>query len=252
MKIFVNRRIINATVIFFLSLQICSAGEAKNVNLLVNPSAWIEPSITARPWSYWWWMGSAVDETNIALELTTLKNAGWGGVHIIPIYGAKGWEDKYIQYLSPRWLEMLDFTVKKAREFGMDVDMTLGTGWCFGGPTVSDDDANARLMLRTNIVKAGEKYAASFQKQKIQRLIAFERGSEIRDLTSLIKSDGSIEWTPENGEWMVYAIWQQPSGQKVKRAAPGGEGHMLNLIYPDAMQRYLNWFDAAFANYRGA
>jgi hypothetical protein len=250
MKNMVNRRLTTAAtlILLFSGVLTGATAERKDSDL----SGWIEPQITARPWSYWWWMGSAVDETNIIRELTTLKKAGWGGVHIIPIYGAKGWEDKYIEYLSPRWLHMLDFTVRKARELGMDVDMTLGTGWCFGGPTVSDDDANARLMVRTNVVKAGEKYSYNFQKQKIQRLMGFEKDGEVRDLTSLIKPNGSVEWIPDKSEWIVYAIWQQPSGQKVKRAAPGGEGHMLNLIYPDAMQRYLNWFDTAFANYKGA
>ena len=41
-------------------------------------------------------MGSAVDKTNITKELTRYHNAGLGGVHIIPIYGAKGFETNYI------------------------------------------------------------------------------------------------------------------------------------------------------------
>jgi hypothetical protein len=44
----------------------------------------------ARPWAYWWWMASAVDPTNLVAELTRYQQAGMGGVHIIPIYGAKG------------------------------------------------------------------------------------------------------------------------------------------------------------------
>ncbi len=63
--------------------------------------------------------------------------AGLGGVQIIPIYGAKGWEDKYITYLSPEWMDMMGWTVGEAHRLGMGVDMTLGTGWCFGGPTVT-------------------------------------------------------------------------------------------------------------------
>ena len=38
---------------------------------------------------------------------------------------------------------------------------------------------------------------------------------------------------------------------KVKRAAPGGEGHMLNPIYADAIRHYLARFTAAFASYDG-
>src|SRR5262245_25077777 len=72
-----------------------------------SPQAW--PAITReqRPWAYWWWMGSAVDKTNITRELTRYRDAGYGGVHIIPIYGAKGWECSYIRYLLPHWMEMM-------------------------------------------------------------------------------------------------------------------------------------------------
>ena len=56
--------------------------------------AWPPITRECRPWSYWWWMGSAVDPTNLVRELQRYADAGWGGVHIIPIYGAKGWENQ--------------------------------------------------------------------------------------------------------------------------------------------------------------
>ena len=37
----------------------------------------------------------------------------------------------------------------------------------------------------------------------------------------------------------------------MKRAAPGGEGWMLNLFYPHAMDDFLKPYTAAFANYTG-
>ena len=46
-------------------------------------------------------------------------------------------------------------------------------------------------------------------------------------------------------------VSQKPSGVKVKRPAPGGAGWMLNLLYPDAMTRYLQRFGDAFAHYNG-
>ena len=56
---------------------------------------------------------------------------------------------------------------------------------------------------------------------------------------------------PKAERGACIAISQKPSGQKVKRAGPGGEGWMLNLFYPEAMTNYLRWFDDAFANYKG-
>ncbi|HEU5072436.1 MAG TPA: glycosyl hydrolase, partial [Verrucomicrobiae bacterium] len=223
----------------------CPAGAAE------NPFAWPEIKTQARPHTYWWWMGSAVDTNNIARELARYHAAGLGGVHIIPIYGAKGWESNYIEYLSPKWMAMLSFTVSEARRLGMDVDMTTGTGWCFGGPHVTDEEANAIMVSRKFNVAAGGKLPASFDPTLIQALMAFGPDGQKVDLTGAMQADGSVNWRAPTGSWTVYAISQKPSGQKVKRAAPGGEGWMLNLDHPEAMTNYLRWFDAAFAHYEG-
>src|SRR5688572_33032256 len=103
-------------------------------------------------------MGSAVEKTNLTRELTRYRDAGYGGVHIIPIYGAKGWESNYISYLSPRWMEMLDHTVREAKRLDLGVDMTTGTGWCFGGgPYVGEQEGNASVVAKTFDVQAGGK-----------------------------------------------------------------------------------------------
>jgi hypothetical protein len=83
-----------------------------------DDSAWpvIEPQ--HRPGAYWHWMASAVDEENLTRELETFHTAGLGGMHIIPIYGAKGYEERYVEYLSPRWLELLAHTVSEAERSG--------------------------------------------------------------------------------------------------------------------------------------
>ena len=69
--------------------------------------AWPGSDSSTRPWAYWWWLGSAVDRENLSRELKRYREAGMGGCHIVPIYGAKGYEDRSIEYLSPQWMEML-------------------------------------------------------------------------------------------------------------------------------------------------
>jgi hypothetical protein len=213
--------------------------------------AW--PPITAqtRPWAFNWWMGSAVDQTNLTRELERYHAAGLGGIHIIPIYGAKGFESKYINYLSPEWMAMMGWAVSEAHRLGMGVDMTTGTGWCFGGPQVTDQDANASVVVKTYPLAAGEKLKAKFNRAATQALVAFAPDGKSIEITDTIGADGEAGFSPTNGTWTVYAISQKPSGQKVKRAAPGGEGWMLNLIYPPAMDDFLKPYTAAFASYHG-
>ncbi len=211
------------------------------------------PAITSqtRPWIWWWWPGSAVDTTNLARQLQLFHDAGLGGVQVTPIYGVKGWESSYVQYLSPEWLQLMGDTVRQTRRLGMGMDMTLGTGWCFGGPTVSDHDANAFVVVKIFDVSAAETFAEKFDRTTTQALVAFGPNDKSIDLTGKMGADGVIKWTAPNGSWRVYAISQKPSGQKVKRAAPGGAGWMLNPLYPQAMRDWLDWFDRAFADYHG-
>ena len=222
--------------------------------------AW--PPITAqtKPWAFNWWMGSAVDKTNLTRELERYQAAGLGGIHIIPIYGAKGFESKYINYLSPEWMEMMGWAVSEARRLGMDVDMTTGSGWCFGGPQVTDQDANANVVVKTYGLGVGERLKEKFNRDSIQALVAFGPDGKSIELTDSITTNGEVFFSPPGNwagtnappkTWTVYAISQKPSGQKVKRAGPGGEGWMLNLIYPPAMDDFLKPYTAAFANYHG-
>jgi ABC-type glycerol-3-phosphate transport system substrate-binding protein len=44
--------------------------------------AWPEIKKEHKPWTRWWWMGSAVDKENIALLLERYAEVGIGGVEI--------------------------------------------------------------------------------------------------------------------------------------------------------------------------
>jgi len=75
---------------------------------------WPEFSSAHRPWTRWRWMGSAVEHVGLTYLLSRYAAAGIGGVEITPIYSVQGNEQSEIPYLSPRWLEMLAFTVSQA------------------------------------------------------------------------------------------------------------------------------------------
>jgi len=110
-------------------------------------SAWPEITRNAKPWTRWWWPASAVDRANLTRQLEAIAAAGIGGVEITPIYGARGSEARYVDFLSPQWMEMLEHTTREAKRLGLGVDMATGTGWPFGGPTVSAADGSSSLAL---------------------------------------------------------------------------------------------------------
>ncbi len=131
--------------VFLLALVASQFLLAKNISSVIPEKAKPESNAavvnTAKPWTFWWWMGSTVTEKDITWQLEKFAQAGLGGVHIIPIYGVKGLKEQAIPYLSPRWMEVLGHTVREGKRLGLGVDMTTGTGWPFGGPNVTLDVA---------------------------------------------------------------------------------------------------------------
>jgi hypothetical protein len=220
--------------------------EAQPPQPTTRPLDWPAISSTHRPWTYWWWMGNAVDEPNLTRTIERFSQAGLGGAHIIPIYGARGWEDRALDYLSPTWMKQMQFAVTEAEQRGLGMDMTLGSGWCFGGPTVSDGDANAQPVLKKIEVKAGETVSDRFDPASLQALMAYPEKGKPLDLTKKVNKEGQLNWKAEGGPWTLYVLSQKPSGQKVKRSAPGEAGWMLNPFYGDAGKRYLERFTQAF------
>ena len=110
---------------------------------------WPEITKENKPWTRWWWPGSGVDKASLTRQLEQFAAAGLGGVEITPIYGAKGYEDRYIDFLSPKWVEMLEHTGREAKRLGLGVDMATGTGWPFGGPWVTPADAAQKAALNS-------------------------------------------------------------------------------------------------------
>lgn len=221
-----------------------------------NP--WPKTTETAKPWTRWWWMGNAVDEKGLDKQLTTLNKAGFGGVEIVPIYGAKGFEKQYINYLSPEWMKMLQFTTNKAKNLNMGVDIAVGTGWPIGGPQVNEEDAATKMIVQTYTISSGEKFSEkiilndeklkNLKTIKLDIVTAYNEKNEAVLLNDKISNDGSLKWKPDSGKWTIYAVFTGKTLQKVKRAAPGGEGYTLDHFSPVATVNYLKTFDKAFGN----
>ena len=95
--------------------------------------AWPPVTQQTKPWGRWWWQGSAVNEKDLTANMQDYKAAGLGGLEITPIYGVQGYEKQFINFLSPQWMQMLNYTMKEAKRLGLGIDIANGTGWPFGG-----------------------------------------------------------------------------------------------------------------------
>jgi len=57
----------------------------------------------------------------------------------------KGAEARNIPFLSDKYMEMLAHVTAEAKRLGLGVDMATGTGWPFGGPNVTQADAELQV-----------------------------------------------------------------------------------------------------------
>ncbi len=143
---------LRVVVILLLSAQVSIIVCAQSLK-----PAWPSVNRETKPWTRWWWHGSAVTKEGITAEMEAYKNAGLGGLEITPIYGVYGMEKQFVNYLTPQWMELLVHTLKEAERLDMGVDMATGTGWPFGGPWVTDKDACKNLEFKTYTISKGEK-----------------------------------------------------------------------------------------------
>ena len=207
--------------------------------------AWPNPTPESHPWSRWWWMGSAVDEANLSQLLEQYHQAGIGGLEICPIYGAKGYEDKFIDFLTPKWMKMLDHTITEANRLDMGIDLTTGTGWPFGGPMISKDIASAGIILK-KLSYENNTLSEPLPKGKLQYLTAISSDGQKVNLTDKVKN-GELHWAAPDGQWEILAAVMKSPVQKVKRSAPGGDGYVMDPYSIDSLEKYLKPFDESLA-----
>ena len=120
----------------------------------------------ARPATRWWWLGSAVDATNLTYNLEEYAKAGLGGVEITPIYGVQGNDKNNLPFLSPQWMNMLQHTETEGKRIGIEVDMNTGTGWPFGGPHVSMTDAATKAIFSILSSRGWKRNYARFESRR--------------------------------------------------------------------------------------
>ncbi|MCH4100540.1 MAG: glycosyl hydrolase family 2 [Prevotella sp.] len=189
----------------------------------------------ARPGVRWWWLGSAVDKKDLKWSLDQYHKAGIGAVEITPIYGVQGNDKNDIPYLSPKWMEMLRFVEDTGKADSIEIDMNNGTGWPFGGPWVPINEAACKAVFCDTVVNANANLMTiNYQIPEKERKYAKPQ---------IIKS---FPIPGDKKHKRVIVLYISRTGQKVKRAAPGGEGYVMDHFDKTAVAHYLAHFDSAF------
>ena len=68
------------------------------------------------------------------------------------------------------------------------------------------------------------------------------KADHVLDVTHRMKADGTLDWTPEKGEWTVLRFGYRSIGSLNKTAANGGQGLEVDKLSRDAVEFHWNTF----------
>lgn len=201
--------------------------------------SFIAPPADSRIMMRWWWFGPAVTEPELERELRLMKAGGIGGVEVQPVYPVvlddPGKGLRNLPYLSDDFISALRFAADKARELDLRMDLTIGSGWPYGGPQVGAEQAAGKLrIVRAAVTPLTQRVAAPSIGAGEQFIAAF---LENVDLGSV--SDAGVRLPDGHGSGEVVFFIASRTGMMVKRAAVGAEGFVLNHYDRRALDGYL-------------
>lgn len=105
---------------------------------------------------------------------------------IAATYGVDGFENRAITFISPEWIDKINYSTQRASERNMGIDDSLSSAWPFGGPNVTGKIAG-KLSNWGKLFSVGgtdkvSKRAYNPENKKIEAISAFSDKGKYLDL----------------------------------------------------------------------
>jgi hypothetical protein len=228
-----------------------SAGQQAEQLALLEKS-FANPPDDCRIMVRWWWFGPAVIQAELQRELEQMKAEGIGGVEIATLYPLAlddpktGFHNQ--QFLSAEHLDAVRFAATTARKLGLRVDITLGSGWPFGGPHIAVAQAAGELRVEAIPVPLGADSVAipdiATGEQLIAGFLAPVRDGQVslrdaKQVSSIVNGRLPISPPLEVVNDAIFFIASR-TGMTVKRPAFGAEGFVLDHYDRNAIETHLH------------
>jgi len=223
-------------------------------NLLRLTESFAHPPGDSRIMVRWWWFGPAVTKSEIARELEEMKSAGIGGVEIATLYplalddAQTGFHN--FAFLSDEHIDALRFAAEEAKELGLRVDVTIGSGWPFGGPHIQVTQAAGAMRVESVEIPASSKSIAIPGIATGERLEAVFLAPGSREAPGLrdakqvqhpVIQNDRLQISAELSAFRVALFFiSSRTGMTVKRPAIGAEGFVLDHYDQTAIEAHLH------------
>ncbi|HOQ05820.1 MAG TPA: glycosyl hydrolase [Anaerohalosphaeraceae bacterium] len=178
--------------LMFLSI-VCSSSAVLSEQEFHNPPAWAG----VRCW--WWWLNSNVTAEAITRDLEEMKAKGFSGAMIFDAGGADQRGNAQVPagplFGSPEWVKLYQHALREAQRLGLELGLSIQSGWNLGGPIVTADWAAKQLTWSEVQIEGPQQYK--------QKLPTPENRNWYRDIAVLafplkLYKPSDIHWTVQS------------------------------------------------------
>ena len=117
------------------------------------------------------------------------------------------------------------------------------------GKPVNISDIRQPLSQNKNLQELAIEQVRFEKSLPLSTLMAYSDAGDIENLTDQVDESGHLEWEAPDGNWTLYAIFTGWHGKTVERAAPGGEGFVIDHFSAEPLEQYLAVFNSSFADH---
>ena len=207
------------------------------------------PPDDSRPMMRWWWFGVATEKPEIRRELEQMKADGIGGAELAFVYPqvvddpAKHLVNE--PFLSSPMLDNVGYAASEARRLGLRMDVTLGSGWPYGGPATTLPQSAGCLRVLELPIAPGATSLPAFQLAEGESVLSISLVSgEPKHWNAasaqLLAPGQTKDLAQSTAPRTALVFISGHTGQRVKRAAVGAEGWVLDPFSHQAVATHLN------------
>lgn len=119
------------------------------------------PPNSAKPRTWWHWVGGNVTKQGITKDLEWMKRVGIGGFQAFDVsLGAGQTVPNKLTFMTPEWLDAVRHTAAEADRLGLEMTMVTSAGWSeTGGPWVKPEEAVKKVVWSETRLVGGQRFS---------------------------------------------------------------------------------------------
>ena len=175
------------------TLLSCRAGrlQAGESDIVALRQGFSQPPRHAGVRCWWWWLNSNVTKEAITRDLEEMKAKGFSGAMIFDAGGANQRGNAQVpdgpRFASLQWRQLYKHALNEGKRLGLELGLSIQSGWNLGGPNVTLDFAAKQLTWSEIRIEGPAQYEQKLPLPKNRsdyykdiRILAYPAGPETK------------------------------------------------------------------------